>query len=336
MVDSQSGASAVLGLDREVSIDHPKAHGDNNARVSFIGWCANTTSADHSSVNKHIPPKDHNGTDQTVQDWFEDVGVTEQPFQNVIDRDPILSPRNLPQQLAMLNIDNILPRISAFSSTSKPAAYDTLSSQAAVDLLFKTRSSSRSPNGIEFTFIGYANGTIKALAGTAFNKDFKNPNRDSTGSYCIIHCAHPLSSYHAVLRGTPATIPAGEDHAGARNDAEQQTPSMSNLGVDVFKVPFADFGGLHGHNIITRATQLMSFNVYLMRALGCIVNEWKTHSTLPKRFMESINETLAEKGQGSLEQNLYHLAMTSDCPPTITEWLRDELAERVGLRRWTI
>lgn len=49
--------------------------------------------------------------------------------------------------------------------------------------------------------------------------------------------------------------------------------------------------------------------------------------------MENVNETLEEKGEGVLEDNLYHLAMTGNFTPTILEWLRDELAER-GHKRW--
>ncbi|KAI4764347.1 hypothetical protein E4T52_03481 [Aureobasidium sp. EXF-3400] len=54
---------------------------------------------------------------------------------------------------------------------------------------------------------------------------------------------------------------------------------------------------------------------------------------IPLIFMENVNETLEEKGEGALEDNLYHLAMTGNFTPTMLEWLRDELAER-GHKRW--
>ena len=49
--------------------------------------------------------------------------------------------------------------------------------------------------------------------------------------------------------------------------------------------------------------------------------------------MRNISETLSENNQGDLVQNLYHLACTGHCPPTMQEWLVDELAEQ-GHKRW--
>ena len=46
--------------------------------------------------------------------------------------------------------------------------------------------------------------------------------------------------------------------------------------------------------------------------------------------MSFVNETLEEKKEATLVQNLYHLAVTGNCPPTIKEWLVDELTERVS------
>ena len=57
---------------------------------------------------------------------------------------------------------------------------------------------------------------------------------------------------------------------------------------------------------------------------------WTHSQDLPSKFMRNVNESLEEKEEGTLVENLYHLAVTGHCPATLKEWLVDELAERVS------
>ncbi|KAK7717006.1 hypothetical protein SLS57_006413 [Botryosphaeria dothidea] len=72
---------------------------------------------------------------------------------------------------------------------------------------------------------------------------------------------------------------------------------------------------------------------YLQASFRTIISYFHNARDLPSRFMRNISETLSEKGEGDLVSNLYHLAVSGDCPPTIKEWLVDELAEN-GHKRW--
>lgn len=49
--------------------------------------------------------------------------------------------------------------------------------------------------------------------------------------------------------------------------------------------------------------------------------------------MRVVGETLAEQEEMGLVESLYHLAATGHCPPTIKEWLVEQLTER-GHKRW--
>jgi hypothetical protein len=69
---------------------------------------------------------------------------------------------------------------------------------------------------------------------------------------------------------------------------------------------------------------------YVGECLTALSYHWKHAKELPAKFMDNVNEELAEKNEPNLARSLYHLAATGDCPPTLKEWLVDILAERVS------
>ncbi|KAF2756810.1 hypothetical protein EJ05DRAFT_418513, partial [Pseudovirgaria hyperparasitica] len=91
--------------------------------------------------------------------------------------------------------------------------------------------------------------------------------------------------------------------------------------------------GLHVHLIGSKQQQLENLLRYIQECLRSISNFWYHSQDLPSKFMRNINETLTEKDEGDLMQNLFHLAVTGHCPPLIKEWLVDELTES-GHKRW--
>jgi anaphase-promoting complex subunit 4 len=91
---------------------------------------------------------------------------------------------------------------------------------------------------------------------------------------------------------------------------------------------FLQDAGSHLHMIESKTAQLETLVQYVKECLLALNHHWAHAKELPSRFMENINETLAEKQEATLVQSLYHLAVTGDSPPTLKEWLVDILAER--------
>jgi anaphase-promoting complex subunit 4 len=82
--------------------------------------------------------------------------------------------------------------------------------------------------------------------------------------------------------------------------------------------------------IESKTAQLETLVQYVGECLLAVHHHWKHAKELPSRFMESVNEMLAEKQEATLVPSLFHLAVTGDCPATLKEWLVDILAERVS------
>ncbi|KEQ61986.1 uncharacterized protein M437DRAFT_50508, partial [Aureobasidium melanogenum CBS 110374] len=133
----------------------------------------------------------------------------------------------------------------------------------------------------------------------------------------------------------PRLSPIPTRHTAKRDDevTDGSNQGFKNLHISLFDIPLMSSGGSHLHLIVSRTAQLRDLCGYISCSIVSAKSDWTTHTNLPSRFMENVNETLEEKGEGALEDNLYHLAMTGNFTPTMLEWLRDELAER-GHKRW--
>lgn len=263
---------------------------------------------------------------QSSTDWFDGIRDGERSS----EARGTSSIKGLPLRLAALDVDDILPRFSSIVTlTAKSFAGDPLSSQKSVDLLMNNSRLSDSGTALA-SFVGYADGTVKASVASVFDKSFRHPGSTQRASRGILHCATPSSNFHGILRAETIQAATGNDSEEDAAMLRSKMPStLMNLRLDLFQMPFSASGGPHAQVVIQKAVLLENLNVYLRYAAAAVSADWKCHSMLPARFMASINETLAEKEEGPLEQNLYHLAMTGHSSPTITEWLRDELAERV-------
>lgn len=84
--------------------------------------------------------------------------------------------------------------------------------------------------------------------------------------------------------------------------------------------------------LASKTTTLQKLLRYVKQVQMHMIHEWQSTRELPSRFLNSINETLAETGKyGSMNigQALYHTVVTGHTFPEVKEWLVDQLAERV-------
>lgn len=82
--------------------------------------------------------------------------------------------------------------------------------------------------------------------------------------------------------------------------------------------------------IASKATTLNNLLRYIHQTQTLMVAEWKSTQELPSRFLENIDEALAEKNCPSIVPSMYHQVATGHTIPTVKDWLVDELSERVS------
>jgi len=84
--------------------------------------------------------------------------------------------------------------------------------------------------------------------------------------------------------------------------------------------------------LASKTTTLQKLLRYVKQVQFHMLHEWHSTRELPRRFLNSINETLREAGTyGDMQigQAMYHSVVTGHTFPEVKEWLVDQLAERV-------
>lgn len=272
-----------------------------------------SSSGDSASVSSK-PLEDWDSKDQGIE---LDTLLQRQPDLHQLD-----AVGSLPAQLTLVDIETLLPKLPVlpglpagpmgFATETIP---DALTSQVAMDSVFHSQHS-KDQNAVDVMLHGSNDGAFQARIYNASLEigEIKLP--------LVAHCSdveplctasHPFSSSHAFL-------------------ARLKTSSgLSCLTWLPMNLNFINIAGVHLHLMASKASQLQNLLHYVQHTLRCIAAYWKHTQDLPSKFMRNINETLSEKREGSLVDALYHLAATGHCPPTLKEWLVDELAENVGL-----
>ncbi|PNS15215.1 Anaphase-promoting complex subunit 4 [Sphaceloma murrayae] len=257
----------------------------------------------------------------SVEKWFDQINISNdapKPAQN-----SSRSLGNLPYALAKVDPANNLPRLSAIPPPSRAGPgmpIPTLrNAQKDIHLLLSGKPS-HAPRGIEVSFISLSSGSMESNIGELFRHTFKRPP-STDDEEIIVHKAQSKYGTHAVLRGQVSSA------------AEGATLSIAAISIDLYQVPFANNDSVHTETILSSATQLKLLEQYVKQTIDTAVLDWSTLTTLPGRFISSINETLEEKQEGRIDQHFYQLLLTGYCSPAVIEWLRDDLGDR-GHKRW--
>ncbi|KAI5209094.1 hypothetical protein E4T39_01166 [Aureobasidium subglaciale] len=312
----------------------------DRGQISCLGW--GTVLTRESTAPRKSPKS---GLDQSMlDDLWSRLGLTPGDRPSTGDEGDDLESqgqeallKDLPRQLAFLDVESILPRLSPIPTRhTANGRYDMFATQAALDDYFDSMQR-KDRLAADVMFVGHTSGrnrvTVDDILEIKYTPDFPGSDiewpmeEDDEAPHSLVplmYSSHPRSKQHALLR---AEI---DDDTEASNDTEK---GYKNLHLSLFDIPLMSSGGSHLRLIVSRTAQLRDLCGYISCSIVSAKSDWTTHTNLPSRFMENVNETLEEKGEGLLEDNLYHLAMTGNFTPTILEWLRDELAER-GHKRW--
>ncbi|KAH7406909.1 anaphase-promoting complex, cyclosome, subunit 4-domain-containing protein [Phaeosphaeria sp. MPI-PUGE-AT-0046c] len=299
------------------------------SRVKCIGWGLNFIDVAVVKTRTGTRAKTADGQSDffgqpTTEDWdaFKDDTTIEDFLQRQPDFQNLDIAVDLPDQLAMIDVETLLPRLPAiplppalpFMRISQ-ADSGAFSSQVDVDSLLHSHHL-RDQNSVDM-FIRCSNhGTIHpSMYDSKETVNIHLPNAWKIKSIPLLHTSHPYSCSHGLLMRTTSST------------------SQSKIAFVPLTLNFIPSAGIYLHLIASKTSQLQNLLLYITQCLQRIRTFFKNGQDLPSKFMMNISETLEEKGQGDLMTNLFHLACTGNCPPLIREWLVDELAEQ-GHKRW--
>jgi len=243
-----------------------------------------------------------------------------------LDRQPELAKiganTSLPDQLALVDVQSILPKLPVLPPiTAAPGARpvvkgpsDIFASQISLDAVIHNVYT-KDPNAVDVLIVCGEDGSVKpVLYDSLALGSLKAPvSWGLTKFRPVLHSTHPFSCSHLLLV---------EAISGS---------SAQRLILVPFTLKFVRSSGINLHLVASRTAQLQNLLQYLDGCILSLGHYWNHSQDLPSRFMRNVNETLEEKHEGVLVDNLYHLAVTGHCPATLKEWLVDELAERVSV-----
>ncbi|KAM0799702.1 anaphase-promoting complex, cyclosome, subunit 4-domain-containing protein [Usnea florida] len=271
----------------------------SKSQICCLGWGINLTDANKVSLE----------LDKfKVEVTLDDV-ISQNPRMRSLKTVP-----DLPLDLAMLDVEASLPKLSPLSSGG--IEDDVFSSRASLDTLFQPLTTD-STDYADIFVVGFEDGTVHLSIYDFFEIGRFNLHQASSGFRgCrpILHCSHPCSTTHSMLVSNFA------------GDQEE----MYIVPLDLRLLSNA---GRYLSLLASKSTQLHNLLRYIHQVERQIHNDFKASQELPSRFMANIEESLREHADCNWMQAAYHLVVTGDCSPQVKEWLVDQLGER-GHKRW--
>lgn len=280
-----------------------------------------TVCAFHSSCGRAISAskasRREDSTDLgSLASWLEQIKVSGND--SLQDQGTAEGTPSLPEALAQMDANNVLPRLSPIAAPSKagpgmptPVLKSTV--KGLHDLI--NSKTEHNPNHVEASFTTGEDGLLLVRVGELFSQTF----RIGAASHGVLHsqCANAALGVNAVI----------EQH---RTEQSGKQNKISKLVIHLYQLPSSRSNSIHTGMIMAEAVQLRWLQMYITQAVDTAALDWTTLMSLPGRLMMSINETLEEKQEGSLQNLFTQMLLTGYCSDAVSEWLKDELGERVG------
>ncbi|KAL4913499.1 anaphase-promoting complex, cyclosome, subunit 4-domain-containing protein [Aspergillus aurantiobrunneus] len=272
---------------------HHYQGGPQDLNVTCLGWGVNFT--DSKVAQRQL----HEAAGQlSVEDL---LSLDVQPSKTAA-----LLKADLPRELALLDIESSLPRLSTLPSTGGDD--DVFSSRVSIDAIFHS-STKNASDAVDVLLVGFEDGTVHLRIFDCFEI---GSAQFSFSEPCTIlqHSSHPLSSTHAIVASTG-----------------------DNLRLLTLDLRFITRSGRYLSLLAHKTTQLQNLLRYICQVQRQIELEWKNAQELPARYMRSVNQDLEEKCHCDFVTAAYHLVVTGDCFEPLREFLVDIVGER-GHKRW--
>lgn len=290
-------------------------HPDGQSRAVFcLGWGLSLLDGDAGRAR--TKPKDsHSNEKQSTK-----PPITLDDF---LDREPDLEaihlPSELPEQLSGFDATELMPKLPVLSilpaaayKSSQPPLAELFASQTLLDSALH-RGPSKALNALDTFLLSNSQGTLRMVLYDSLSiGNISPPGLDASSSVQYLkHYSHPFAHCHVLL--TQIETASGE-HC---------------IALVPISLRFLKNAGRNIHFIDYKTAQLDTLVQYIGETILAVNYHWKHGQDLPSKFQANIEEDLMERNEPSLWQSLYQLAATGHCSEKMSEWLKDELAERV-------
>ncbi|PGH15908.1 hypothetical protein AJ79_02075 [Helicocarpus griseus UAMH5409] len=267
------------------------------ACVSCLGWGMNFT--DGKSALKSLQDADGRLT-------VDNLLSTEMQLSKIAQLKA-----DLPRELAMLDMERSLPKLSTLPSTGNDD--DVFGSRASIDSIFHA-SNKNTSDFVDVLLAGFDDGTIHLRIFDCFDIGSFHVGSSLGGSSndrkLLLHSSHPISSTHALLFSTE-----------------------NGMRLVTLDLRFITRSGRYLSLLASKITQLQNLLRYIKQVQIQIQLEWKNAQDLPGRYIRNVTEDLQDKCACDFVTAAYHLLVTGDCFPPLKEFLVDILGDR-GHKRW--
>jgi anaphase-promoting complex subunit 4 len=253
--------------------------------------------------------------------YSQKASITLEDFLDRIpDLDAIDIPLEVPDQLAQIDVTDLMPKLPSVpaipANAYRPGHLsfsDLFSSQVTLDAALLS-GPARKLNALSSFLIADSEGTIRVmLYDSLCIGNVMVPQQWKLRSVRhVAHYAHPFAHNHILLSSI------------------ERDDGSAALVLLPLCLRFLKTAGRNIHFIDFKTAQLGTLVQYVAETLSALHHHWKHAHDLPFKFQRNINETLAEKNEPGLSQSLYQLAATGYCSGAMKEWLVDELSERVS------
>jgi anaphase-promoting complex subunit 4 len=238
---------------------------------------------------------------------------------------------NLPRELAIIEVDVALPKLSTLPATG--ADNDVFSTRQSVDNIFHTQNADLvkgkdSGPTVDVILRLVPDCLIHVSIFDSFTVgtiDLRQALPKGLKATSVVHeTSHPFLTTHFIA---VTAVADGPESKQRRTSAD----SLHLLGMDL---RFISQTSYTLPILVTKATQLQNLLRYIQQVSDQLSAEVRTAFDLPSRFVENINETLAEEDESvNFMTEAYRLIVTGVCDDKFREWLVDQVGDR-GLKRW--
>ncbi|KAH6671548.1 anaphase-promoting complex component Cut20/Apc4 [Plectosphaerella plurivora] len=296
------GTVRLMGLENNKTAHHIRISEDASAKITHIGWSCNGVRRSDSQ------PK-------ATASW-QDLVSEELDFPGKL---PTL---DLPRELAFLEVDESLPKISPLPSGSAGEGEDAMvfTLRSGIEFLFQPFNVEDS-DSVHAMVVGTSDGRLHLSVYDSFIiGDFRYTLPSSMYRPGVLqlvhHASHPAISTHNLVLQHPA-----------------------DEGKGVYLVPmdlsFISSSPINLSLLASKLTTLQKLLRYIRQTQLHMSAEYKNTRELPSRFLRAISEDLEKSDHGptDITQALFHTVVTGHAYDLVKEWLVDNLAER-GHKRW--
>lgn len=229
---------------------------------------------------------------------------------------------DLPRQLALIDVEDQMPKLSSLPHVDDKAALnfqtDFFTSQTNVDSVcapFTEEEVYR--NTVDGLFAFWLNGSSTTVLGEIESDSGPTGRLDMNISK---YASHPRSQTIAAVM---------QSSHGNQDDRSIGSKVLSNVSLQFTNLNAVQKSGQYLLFVSKKTNELRRLAQYVSQSVVSIRSAWIAGQEAPSRFIDRIRESLSEGSFVDIDAALYHQAVTGDALKPVRDWLTETIHDRV-------